>query len=473
MRRAIAQASSRCFRALPFGIGKSEGRDRDRYQRAALTTGFNIVSSGLAFAVLILSVSLTLPYLGEYRFGVWMTISSLAVMLAVLDLGIGNGLVNLIAQARAASDHERTRELITHGVWLLTAIGAAAALCLYVASQFIDVRRFVDTAHQVDASETLLAVAVFLGFTCVNVPLSGVRRVFYGMQQAWEPHVVSSIAYVCSVPLLYWCARQHASIAMLVCVTYGIQVCAPLVLLWRLKKLGLLSFRLSRTQGAAWADARTMLKLGGAFLALQAGGMCATGFDALIVSKLLGASEVAKLAVAQRLFQCVAVGITMLTVPLWSLFADANARGDRRFMMRTLTLSTLVSGGIALVACAGILVASPWLLNRWIGSELVIPIDLLYAVAALSVFNALVASLTMFLNGVGELKSQLVVISVFCVLALAMKIWLVYRYQDVAWIIWSTLIAGIAADLIYLGVFRSRVAGYLRTTDEAASTSAT
>lgn len=84
-----------CFRRLPFGIGASEGHDRDRYVRAARSAACNAVSAAMGFAVVLLSISLTLPYLGPERFGIWMAISSLAVMLSVLDFGVANGLVNL------------------------------------------------------------------------------------------------------------------------------------------------------------------------------------------------------------------------------------------------------------------------------------------------------------------------------------------------------------------------------------------
>src|SRR6201999_3365505 len=102
--RAPASILRLCFRRLPFGVGASEGRDRERYARAARSVGCNAVSAALGFAVVVLSVSFTLPYLGQERFGIWMTISSLAVMLQVLDLGVANGLVNLVADAKAADD---------------------------------------------------------------------------------------------------------------------------------------------------------------------------------------------------------------------------------------------------------------------------------------------------------------------------------------------------------------------------------
>jgi O-antigen/teichoic acid export membrane protein len=471
--RLLVAVSLRLFEMLPFGVGKSEGRDRDRYRRAALTTASNVLSSGLAFLVMIASVSWTLPYLGQQRFGVWMTVSSLAAVLSMLDLGIGNGLVNLVAEARANDDHRRVRELITHGVWLLGAVGAMSAVCLFLGLHVVDVRALVDYRSEADANETLLAVTIFLGLTCLNIPLGGVRRAYYGLQRAWEPHIVNSIGYSLSLPLLYWCSRHDASIPWLVCVTYGVQVFTSLYLLFRLNHQGLFKARLKAVPGAMWSDSKKLLSMGTLFFALQIGVMCGSGFDALIVSKLLGASEVAKLAVAQRLFQFLSVGISMLTVPLWSLYADAKARGDRDFISMTLKLSMLGAGSIAIVTSALIFAASPWLLAKWVGNHIHVPVALLCAVAVLSVVDALGNSFAMFLNGVGELKSQLVAVLAFCTIALTLKFWLISTFNEVAWVVWSTVIATVVSDyFIYLSLFRRRIFAHLSAPDERGTTSA-
>jgi O-antigen/teichoic acid export membrane protein len=187
---------------------------------------------------------------------------------------------------------------------------------------------------------------------------------------------------------------------------------------------------------------------------------------------VLGPSEVAKLAVAQRLFQFLTVGIAMFTVPLWGLYADAKARGDRDFISMTLKFSVLGAGFIAIMTSGLILTASPWLLKEWVGDHLHVPVALLWAVAVLSVVDALGNSFAMFLNGVGELRSQLVEVAAFCMIALSLKLWLVSAFGEVAWVVWSTVIAGIVSNCIYLSLFRERIFAHLSAPDERRTTSA-
>src|SRR5512133_170880 len=82
------------LRLAPFDSSTEEGRSKERYRRVALTTVASVASRGIGLVTLLVSVPLTLTYLGAERYGMWMTISSLVAVLNFADLGMGNGLMN-------------------------------------------------------------------------------------------------------------------------------------------------------------------------------------------------------------------------------------------------------------------------------------------------------------------------------------------------------------------------------------------
>ncbi|WP_162069706.1 MATE family efflux transporter [Caballeronia sp. NK8] len=456
--RAPASVLRHCFRRLPFGVGASEGRDRERYLRAARSAACNSVSAALGFAVVVLSVSFTLPYLGQERFGIWMTISSLAVMLQVLDLGVANGLVNLVADAKTSDDHEALQTIVTRGIVLLTGIGVAAGGVLIGVMMLLDFQHLLKIESPEVAREAVLSTFTFIALFCVNIPLGGVRKVFFGLQRAWEPHTVAAIGYLCSLPLLYLCARSHAPMPYLVLCTYGVQVATAIILLVRLYLERMFRLRRGIWSGSGLRDCTALMRTGGVFLILQIGMICGNACDPLIVSHILGASEVARLAVAQRLFQAITVAMLMLSGPLWGLYADARSRGEKKFIRNTLKLSMCVTTGTALFMSALILALSPWLLKVWTGSHLDVPIELRCAAAVLAVVEAMANAFTIFLNGVSELRPQLLAVLVFCAVSVPLKIYLLTKFGTVDWVIWSTIIASIVADyIVYIGLFRKRI----------------
>ncbi|MFM0278466.1 oligosaccharide flippase family protein [Paraburkholderia sediminicola] len=470
IRRVESIVRSRLF---PQGGSASSERDKDRYIRAGRSMVFNAVSAALGLMVLLCSVSLTLPYLGQERFGVWMTISSLAAMLSLLDLGVGNGLVNLVAHAKSTDERWRLQTIVSRGVWLLIAIGVLAALVLAGALSVVGLHRVIKIRSQMAAHEAQTSVLVFIALFCANIPLGGVRKVFQGLQRAWEPHIASSIGYLCALPLLFACARYHAPIPYLIGATYGMQVFGSLLLLIRLYREKIFSFRPDRST-SAWHDWKVLLSSGWVFFALQIGAMCGWGSDALIVSHILGASEVARLAIAQRLFQFVPVTVAMLTGPLWGLYADAKARGDRLFILNTLKISLSAVSLLALLMSGTILLASPWLLHLWIGARLQVPALLLCAVAVWVVLDSFGSAFAIFMNGMGELRSQLFAVGLFCATALPLKIILLNALGSVAWVVWSTVFASLFADYaIFMVFFRKQIFRHVSAIDGVVAESQT
>ena len=62
-------------------------------------------------------------YLGNERFGLWMAISSVLAMANFADFGIGNGVLNTVADAFGKNDFDRIRAAISSGFAVLSAVG--------------------------------------------------------------------------------------------------------------------------------------------------------------------------------------------------------------------------------------------------------------------------------------------------------------------------------------------------------------
>ena len=128
-------ALTRGWKALltlrPFDVATEHGRSRERYRRAALTT----ITSGMARAVTVITwlvtVRLTVHYLGTERYGLWMTITSMVAMMSFADLGIGNGLLNSITEAKGGEDRESVRKYVSSAFFLLLTIALVLLGFLY------------------------------------------------------------------------------------------------------------------------------------------------------------------------------------------------------------------------------------------------------------------------------------------------------------------------------------------------------
>lgn len=413
---------------------------------------------------------MALPALGPERFGLWMSVASVAGMLSFLDLGIGNGMVNMVARARARHDVLRLNTLVRRGLAVLTCIGMVAGICLTALIDSLAMQRIFKISDAGLAAEARQTALMFAWLFAASIPLSGVLRIFFGLQSAWVAHAVKTVGYLAAPGLVYLLLRRDAGLPALLAATYGLQSLLPAVL------LPLLSRWLRRRPGSIPPeqpvplrhDLQELLGVSGLFLALQIGVMVGWGSDTLIAASLLGAAAVAPLVIVQRIFQFVTVPLGILNGPLWAAYADAYALNDRRFIRRTLARYLAITAAVAVTASAVLAVAARWITEVWLGVDHLPPPGLVVAFAAWAALEAIGNSFAMYLNGCGILKPQLAVVLLFCAVALPLK-FLLPQQLGITGIVVATLTAYlVCVALPYATWLRAAVTAPLRFADTAA-----
>src|SRR3984957_323827 len=105
-----------------------DSRGAERNRRAFLTGGAATLARVVQVGTSLVTVPLTLKYLGNERFGLWMTISSVLAMAAFADFGVGNGVLNTVAKAYGKDDVEGIRKAVSSGFAVLNLIAASLLL---------------------------------------------------------------------------------------------------------------------------------------------------------------------------------------------------------------------------------------------------------------------------------------------------------------------------------------------------------
>src|SRR6476646_6831908 len=111
-------------RAVPADPSTPIGRSRERFRRIRLTTATSIAARGIGFATSLITVPLTLHYLGAERYGLWATLRSVIALASFADFGLGNGLLNAISSAHGRDDREAGAREVSTAFILLVAVSA-------------------------------------------------------------------------------------------------------------------------------------------------------------------------------------------------------------------------------------------------------------------------------------------------------------------------------------------------------------
>ena len=192
----------RYLRLRAFDGSTEDGRAAERYRLAAWAVLANMLSKGMAMVVMVLSVSLTIPYLGAQRFGVWMMVASFATMLSLLGLGVGNALVNHVASRHASQDPVLLRRAITGGLGFLMLLGLAVGVALFLLATFLPWAVLIKTTDPTLLVEARDAARLFAVLFGVSLLTTGIQSVFAGLQRNFEVHLASTLGSLASLAAL-------------------------------------------------------------------------------------------------------------------------------------------------------------------------------------------------------------------------------------------------------------------------------
>jgi O-antigen/teichoic acid export membrane protein len=441
------------------GHREGEHRGAERNRRAAITGGTAFLARVVQISTSLITIPLTIHYLGNERFGLWMTISSVLAMANFADFGIGNGVLNTVADAFGKSDFDRIRAAISSGFAVL---GAVSFLLLAVfASTFFwlswaDVFRVASAQARTEAAPALM---VFAFCFALNIPLDLVQRAQLGLQQGFRMNLWQVCGSLAGLAGVIAGIRAHAGLPFLVAALAGAPVAATALNTFHFFVISRPDLRPRRQFVSRDAISR-IVTIGTMFFVLQLVAAVAFSADNIIIARSLGASSVPGYSIPQRMFSLISIMVVMLVTPLWPAYGEAISRGDIPWVRRTLRRSLVLVFGCAATASLTMLLIAHRLLAWWIGPRISPPFVLLLGLAIWTIVDCCGNTIAMFLNGASIMRFQIIVASIFGVACLAVKIYLTRRYGIVA-VPWATLITYLAIVIFSCAIYVPRALTHL------------
>ncbi len=406
----------------------------------------SLAGRAVGIACQLAQVPIAVKALGPEAFGLWMTLTSIGWMITFADFGVGQGAQNRLAEAFASGNEKLARELWASAGVLLGVAGLALAAVLLAASRFIDFTALFHLANPVVQREARGAVEVALLLFCANFPLGLAQRLAYSRQQGWMHNISQAVFGMGSLVGVVIAAHEHWRLS-----GYMAAALLPLVLsnagllIFQLGQLGWFDLRGIRCR---WETMRSLLGLGAYFSVQQVHLVLLVALPQVMISICMGAVAVTPFNLAQRLFNLFAIIQNAFMLPLWPAYSDAKARGDFRWIRRTLSFSLAATLCCTIAPMLlGALLARP-ILNLWVGGRAVLPSEPL--IWLLFAWNALVFLQQPFgylLAGMSEVRRLTFCAAISATIsAILMHAW-VQRYAQEG-VVWG-LIVGFMPYLLF------------------------
>jgi O-antigen/teichoic acid export membrane protein len=423
----------------PFDRTSADERARERHIRMFLGAGASLLAKVISIITALISVPLTLHYLGPERYGMWMTMSSLVAIFSFADLGIGNGVLSAVAGAHGRDDRGSMQGIVSSGFFALLGVAVTLIIAFVSIYPFVSWHKFFNVETIQARNEAGPALGVFICCFALAIPIGIVQRVQMGLQRAFMASLWQCASSVLSLIALLAAIRTEASLPWLVLAFAGTPLIAALgnsILFF-----GWLEPDLApNPRAVSRAMALRVANTGLLFFVLQIISGVLYASDSVVIAQMLGASAVTGYAVPLSLFNLVNVLIAMALTPLWPAYGEAIARGDNAWVRRIFVRSLIAAVGVASAASIFLLVVGQKLIALWVGHAVEVPFLLLLGLACWKVIEAGGNAVATFLNGAHIISPQVAIGAVTAIVGIVLKIALV-KALGVPGVVWATIVA--------------------------------
>lgn len=436
---------SKIYKFLKKISGFGEGNNRSNLAKKNITT--SLIIKCLNIAVGLILIPLMITYLDETRYGVWVTISSIIGWFGFFDIGLGNGLRNKFAEAKAKGDENLAKIYVSTTYCVLSFIVLLLLLTYFIAFPFLSWNNILNVSENVitEAQLSLIMAIVFTLF-CAQFVVKIASTLYTAIQLPAYSSFFDLLIKVFTLALIFILIKYvKSSLLILALIVSGTPVLIlTFVNIWAFK--GKFKKYTPTIKTVKLNKANDLFSVGVKFFFIQVAVVILYQTDNIIISQLFSPASVTPYNIVFKYFSILMMVFSILVTPFWSAITEAWANKDFDWIknaINKLSLIWILFLGIGIF----MLLASDYIYIIWVGN-IEIPEGLSASVGIWIIINLWNSIFSSFLNGVGKLKIQIIIGILSAVINIPLSI-LLGISVGINGVIYANIVVSIIGALIY------------------------
>ena len=371
----------------------------------------NILFSGFLKIVGLLTslviVPITINYLNNEVYGIWMTITSILYWITTFDIGLGNGMRNYLAESLATNDTKLGKKYISTTMLLLSLIALSMAIVLLYPLITINFNSFFNT-NAIAGNELRMAVVIAVGFTLMNFVLKNIGMIFVAMQKYAINDLLSISGNVIALIIIYILTKVTTGNLVLVVLAYTMTSCvafllAAIPLFWKHPELKPSLRFFDKSLG------KKIVGKGLGFFVIQISS-CLVIFGAanFFITQSCGPAAVTTYNIAYKFFNLLVIAYTIILAPMWNAYTDAYVKGDMQWIKATFN-KALKFWVLSICGGLGMLLICNLFYKLWIGNMVEVPLSVSASTLVYVCFFNLNNCATYLINGLNKIFVQIII----------------------------------------------------------------
>lgn len=408
-----------------------------------------LLIKGLSLIVSLFSTPAYIHFFNnEVTLGIWFTILSVVSWILNFDLGIGNGLRNHLTKSYTEKKYIESRCLIS------SAYVSIGALCLFIIILFLGVSKqtnwnaFFNVQEEVISADSLNKAVqiIFIGIM-LQMFFKIISSVLYAIQKSSINNLLTLLtAVILLVAIVIIPSKDNNHNIIIMALIYDVAVLLPYIVATALVFFNKKYRRISPTlRSFKFKYSKKVLSLGGLFFLVQLLYMLIMSTNEYFITAFDKSNSVVEYKIYNQIFTLGSTMFALALTPIWSAVTKAITEQDFKWVNK-LYKKLLLLSTIGIAVEFSIVPFLQIIINLWLGNA-AFYVSYGYAVCfaalgSLMIFNCVLSSVA---NGIGKLKTQLIIFGIGATTKIPLSLILIEQFNS--WI--GVVVATNFALLIY------------------------
>ena len=378
---------------------------------------WSIILKIIGLATSLIIVPITLGYLDNETYGIWLTISSILYWFSFFDIGLGNGMRNYVAKSISEGDYATGQRFISTTIIILTGIAIAIGVFSLIPLSFLNFNSvFNTTVLSGSYLHDVFAIAIVFSTVCFVARTIGI--IYIAIQKYAINDLIGVISHVLALIIIYALTKTTSGSLMYVVIA----LTATPVAVYMLAAIPLfIDYPQLRPTWKSYDKSvvKKIISKGIGFFSIQITScLIIFGGSNIVITQFCGPEAVTTYNIAFKYFNLLTIGYTIILAPMWSAYTDAYTKGDIKWISQTFRRALYI-WVLPFIAGVLMLIISPFFYRIWIGESVLIPLSVSASVLLYVAFFNLNNCVTYLLNGLNIIRVQIITSCVLTAIYLA------------------------------------------------------
>lgn len=387
-----------------FSISRLLGSQNKRTSDIKQNALYSILIKGISIVSSLLMVPLTLDFLSQELYGIWLTLSSLMWMLSFLDIGFTSGLKNRLAEALAYGDVKKGQSLVSTTYFAMIVIFIPLYLLLIPVIHSVEWASILNVDYRY-SNDIKMAMYILAATFCLQMVINVISAVVSAFQKVALSNSFPVIGQVLSLLVMYILVKTCNPSLFLLSTSISV---IPLIVM-TIASVILFSGRYNIVAPSFASvkieNVKSLLGLGFNFFLIQVQFVILYQATNFIISTISGPQDVVSYNIAYKYFSVATMFFTILVQPLWPAFTDAKSKNDYVWM-NSVYRKMLIVYALLVLGLIAMFLGSHLVYSIWIGDSVLVPISMSILLMVYMIINAFVGLHANIINGIGCVKLQ-------------------------------------------------------------------